>query len=164
LIATRNAEGEALAQILLTRLTHIRLLTQNADVHPARQVEALRARLIQNLVKLVENIEGLDQARLHQEAVLLAVKSDIREELDRLKAHADSVSELLAKGGPIGRRLDFLAQELGRESNTLCAKSNDPALTAIGLDLENKFKTSNNPFIALLHLEKMRISPINSRK
>lgn len=136
LIATRNAEGEALAQILLTRLTHIRLLTQNADVHPARQAEALRVRLIQNLVKLVENIEGLDQARLHQEAVLLAVKSDIREELDRLKAHADSVSELLAKGGPIGRRLDFLAQELGRESNTLCAKSNDPALTAIGLDLK----------------------------
>lgn len=136
LIAARHAEGEALAHILLTRLTHIRLLTQNADVHPARQAEALRARLVQNIAKLVENIESLDQARLHQEAVLLAVKSDIREELDRLKAHADSVSELLAKGGPIGRRLDFLAQELGRESNTLCAKSNDPALTAIGLDLK----------------------------
>lgn len=136
LIAARHAEGEALAHILLTRLTHIRLLTQNADVHPARQAEALRARLVQNLAKLVENIESLDQARLHQEAVLLAVKNDIREELDRLKAHADSVSELLAKGGPIGRRLDFLAQELGRESNTLCAKSNDPALTAIGLDLK----------------------------
>ncbi len=92
--------------------------------------------MIQNLAKLVENVEGLDQARLHQEAVLLAVKSDIREELDRLKAHVDSVNELLATGGPIGRRLDFLAQELGRESNTLCAKSNDPALTAIGLDLK----------------------------
>lgn len=136
LVAARHAEGEALRQILSLRLAHIRQLTQNADAHPARQADAIRARLIQNLAKLVENVEGLDQARLHQEAVLLAVKSDIREELDRLKAHVDSVKELLATGGPIGRRLDFLAQELGRESNTLCAKSNDPALTAIGLDLK----------------------------
>ena len=136
LVAARHAEGEALRQILSVRLAHIRQLTQNADAHPARQADAIRARLIQNLAKLVENVEGLDQARLHQEAVLLAVKSDIREELDRLKAHVDSVNELLATGGPIGRRLDFLAQELGRESNTLCAKSNDPALTAIGLDLK----------------------------
>ncbi|MFM9163161.1 MAG: YicC/YloC family endoribonuclease [Methylocystis sp.] len=136
LVAVRHAEGEALRQILSLRLAHIRQLTQNADGHPARQADAIRARLIQNLAKLVENVDGLDQARLHQEAVLLAVKSDIREELDRLKAHVDSVKELLATGGPIGRRLDFLAQELGRESNTLCAKSNDPALTAIGLDLK----------------------------
>ena len=136
LVAARHAEGEALRQILSLRLTHIRQLTRNADAHPARQADAIRARLIQNLAKLVENVEGLDQARLHQEAVLLAVKSDIREELDRLQAHVDSVNELLATGGPIGRRLDFLAQELGRESNTLCAKSNDPALTAIGLDLK----------------------------
>jgi uncharacterized protein (TIGR00255 family) len=136
LVAARHAEGEALRQILSLRLAHIRQLTQNADAHPARQADAIRARLIQNLAKLVENVEGLDQARLHQEAILLAVKSDIREELDRLKAHVDSVNELLATGGPIGRRLDFLAQELGRESNTLCAKSNDPALTAIGLDLK----------------------------
>ncbi len=136
LVAARHAEGEALRQILSLRLAHIRQLTQNADAHPARQADAIRARLIQNLAKLVENVEGLDQARLHQEAVLLAVKSDIREELDRLKAHVDSVNELLATGGPIGRRLDFLAQELGRESNTLCAKSNDPALTTIGLDLK----------------------------
>ena len=136
LVAARHTEGEALRQFLSLRLAHIRQLTQNADAHPARQADAIRARLIQNLAKLVENVEGLDQARLHQEAVLLAVKSDIREELDRLKAHVDSVNELLATGGPIGRRLDFLAQELGRESNTLCAKSNDPALTAIGLDLK----------------------------
>ena len=136
LIAARQAEGETLTQILSMRLTQIRQLTQNADLHPARQPDAIRTKLKQNLVKLVENVEGLDQARLHQEAVLLAVKSDSREELDRLKAHVDSIKELLAKGGPIGRRLDFLAQELGRESNTLCAKSNDPALTAIGLDLK----------------------------
>jgi uncharacterized protein (TIGR00255 family) len=67
--------------------------------------------------------------------VLLAGKADIREELDRLKTHADAASELIRSGGPVGRRLDFLAQELGREANTLCAKSNDSSLTAIGLDL-----------------------------
>jgi uncharacterized protein (TIGR00255 family) len=84
----------------------------------------------------MENAEGFDPVRLHQEAVLLAVKADIREELDRLKAHVESAQKLLAEGGPVGRRLDFLSQELGRESNTLCAKSNDPGLTAIGLELK----------------------------
>ena len=84
----------------------------------------------------MENTDGLDPARLHQEAVLIAVKADIREELDRLKAHVESGRKLLTEGGPIGRRLDFLAQELGRETNTLCAKSNDSTLTAIGLDLK----------------------------
>ncbi|MBM3575666.1 MAG: hypothetical protein FJX39_08120 [Alphaproteobacteria bacterium] len=81
LVTARHTEGEALRQILSLRLTHIRQLTQNADAHPARQADAIRARLMQNLAKLVENVDGLDQARLHQEAVLLAVKSDIREEL-----------------------------------------------------------------------------------
>ena len=79
---------------------------------------------------------GLDPERLHQEAVMMAAKADIREELDRLSAHLASVSELLAAGGAIGRRLDFLAQELGREANTLCAKANDVALSRIGLDLK----------------------------
>ena len=79
---------------------------------------------------------SLDPERLHQEAVMMAAKADVREELDRLRAHLDSVSELLATGGAIGRRLDFLAQELGREANTLCAKANDVALSRIGLDLK----------------------------
>ncbi|TXN06833.1 DUF1732 domain-containing protein, partial [Methylobacterium sp. WL122] len=79
---------------------------------------------------------GLDPERLHQEAVMMAAKADVREELDRLSAHLASVSELLAAGGAIGRRLDFLAQELGREANTLCAKANDVALSRIGLDLK----------------------------
>jgi uncharacterized protein (TIGR00255 family) len=74
---------------------------------------------------------------LHQEAILIASKADIREELDRLTAHVAQVSHLIATGGSIGRRLDFLAQELNREANTLCAKSNDVELTNIGLELKS---------------------------
>jgi uncharacterized protein (TIGR00255 family) len=78
---------------------------------------------------------GFDPQRLHQEAALLAVRADIREEIDRLHAHVAALRELLAKGGPIGRKLDFLAQEFGREASTLCAKANDPGLSRIGLEL-----------------------------
>jgi uncharacterized protein (TIGR00255 family) len=78
---------------------------------------------------------GLDENRLHQEAILLAAKADIREELDRLKTHVAAALALISEGGPIGRRLDFLAQELAREASTLCAKANDVSLTAQGLEL-----------------------------
>lgn len=136
LVASRRTEGAALAAVLGARLARIGALAAQADALPARQPDAVRARLAQQIAALLESAEGLDANRLHQEAVLIAVKSDIREELDRLKTHVETGRRLLAGGGPIGRRLDFLAQELGRESNTLCAKSNDAALTAIGLDLK----------------------------
>lgn len=136
LLSSRGSEGAALAEVLARRLTRLAALAAQADALPARQPDAVRQRLAQQIARLLENSEGLDPARLHQEAVLLAVKSDIREELDRLKAHVASAQKLLSEGGPIGRRLDFLAQELGRETNTLCAKSNDSALTAIGLDMK----------------------------
>lgn len=136
LIASRKAEGGALATVLLQRLDRISTLAAQADAAPARQPEAIRARLQQQLARLLEGADSLDPARLYQEAALLAVRADIREELDRLKAHLESASKLLVAGGPIGRRLDFLAQELGRETNTLCAKSNDAGLTAIGLELK----------------------------
>lgn len=136
LIHSRQAEGEALAAVLRQRLDRISTLAAQADAAPARQPEAIRARLKQQLTRLLENADAFDPARLHQEAALLAVRSDIREELDRLKAHVESASKLLAAGGPVGRRLDFLAQELGRETNTLCAKSNDAGLTALGLELK----------------------------
>jgi uncharacterized protein (TIGR00255 family) len=86
---------------------------------------------------LVEASDRFDADRLHQEAILIATKVDVREELDRLAAHVTQARHLLAQGGPIGRRLDFLAQELNREANTLCSKSNDVELTNIGLELKS---------------------------
>ena len=136
LMAARREEGDALAAVLRARLARIAELTAEADALPARQPEAVRQRLAQQVARLLESADTLDPARLHQEAVLLAVKADIREELDRLKAHVASATKLLDEGGPIGRRLDFLSQEFSRETNTLCAKSNDAALTAIGLALK----------------------------
>lgn len=136
LVVSRAAEGSALAAVLAARLDRLEDLATQADAAPGRQPEAVREKLAAQIAKLLESADGLDPARLHQEAVLLAVKADIREELDRLKTHIAGARDLLAKGGPIGRRLDFLAQELGRETNTLCAKSGDAALTAIGLEMK----------------------------
>ncbi|MBY6240922.1 YicC/YloC family endoribonuclease [Methylosinus sp. Sm6] len=136
LVASRLAEGAALTAVLAQRIVRIAELTTQAEALPGRGAEAVRARLAQQIAALLDTGAAFDPQRLHQEAVLLAVKADIREELDRLKTHVASARELLAKGGPIGRRLDFLAQELSRETNTLCAKSNDGALTAIGLELK----------------------------
>jgi uncharacterized protein (TIGR00255 family) len=136
LTQSRSAEGAALAEVLTARLDRIAGLTARAEALPGRGAESVRARLAQQVAALLESANAFDPQRLHQEAVLLAVKADIREELDRLVAHVASARALLAQGGPIGRRLDFLAQELSRETNTLCAKSNDPELTTIGLELK----------------------------
>ena len=135
LVAARRAEGAALRSIVEDQLGQIARLTQAAEDCPARRPEAVRARLAEAVAALV-GAGGLDADRLHQEAVLLAAKADVREELDRLRAHLAAAGELLAQGGAIGRRLDFLAQELGREANTLCAKAGDISLSRIGLDLK----------------------------
>ncbi|MGA2792028.1 MAG: YicC/YloC family endoribonuclease [Roseiarcus sp.] len=135
LVASRLAEGAALAAILHDRLAVIAALTQAADQSPARRPEAIALRLAQSVAALLDAGRGFDENRLYQEAVLLAAKADIREELDRLTTHVAAARELIGSGGPVGRRLDFLAQELAREANTLCAKANDVTLTAIGLDL-----------------------------
>jgi uncharacterized protein (TIGR00255 family) len=134
LVAARRAEGRQLEQVVTGQVDRIAALTEAADANPARRPEAVRARLAAAVEALGSS--GLDPDRLHQEAVLLAAKADVREELDRLRAHVASARELLAAGGAIGRRLDFLAQEFGREANTLCAKANDISLSRIGLDLK----------------------------
>ncbi len=135
LIFERAREGAALADVMGLRVARIAELTRAAENFPGRRPEAVKARLATALEQLIGSAPALDPARLHQEALLLATKADIREEIDRLYAHVAAAQSLLASGASVGRKLDFLAQEFGREANTLCAKSNDPALTAIGLEL-----------------------------
>lgn len=137
LVAARAGEGAATGAMLAARVDEIARLTRLAETSPVRTPDAIRARLAEQVKALVAGGNGLDPDRLHQEAVLLATKADIREEIDRLAAHVAAARKLLAEGGPVGRKLDFLAQEFSREANTLCAKSNDVGLTATGLDLKH---------------------------
>ncbi len=132
----RRQEGVALGRVLTTRLSEIGALSQRADQSPGRRPEAVRARLAEQIATLLAQSDRFDPDRLHQEAILIATKADVREELDRLAAHVAQAKSLIGQGGPIGRRLDFLAQELNREANTLCAKANDVELTNIGLELK----------------------------
>jgi uncharacterized protein (TIGR00255 family) len=136
LVAMRAREGAAIGAVLAARIDEIARLAGEAEASPARRPETIRARLAEQVAALLDAAPALDPDRLHQEAVLLATKADIREELDRLAAHVQAARALLGEGGPVGRRLDFLAQEFNREVNTLCAKANDRSLTAIGLELK----------------------------
>jgi uncharacterized protein (TIGR00255 family) len=136
LATMRRTEGDALGKILTARLSEIGELAARAEAAPGRKAEAIKARLSAQDAELLEASQRFDADRLHQEAILLATKIDIREELDRLTAHVAQARKLIADGGPVGRKLDFLAQELNRESNTLCAKANDLELTNIGLELK----------------------------
>ena len=137
LITMRRSEGETLGRLLSARLDEIAALTARAEAAPGRQPGAIKARLAEQVATLLAASERFDSDRLHQEAILLAAKADIREELDRLVSHVSQAKKLLADGGAIGRKLDFLAQELHRESNTLTAKANDVDLTKIGLELKS---------------------------
>jgi len=132
----RCHEGAALGRILAVRLGEITALVQRAEVAPGRRPQAIQARLAEQVAALLSQSDRFDPDRLHQEAILIAVKADVREELDRLAAHVAQAQLLIGQGGAIGRRLDFLAQELNREANTLCAKASDVELTNIGLELK----------------------------
>jgi uncharacterized protein (TIGR00255 family) len=136
LAAMRREEGATLGRLLKARLTEIAALSQRAEQAPGRKPEAIKARLNEQVATLLAASQRFDSDRLHQEAIMLTAKADIREELDRLASHVAQAQKLLADGGPVGRRLDFLAQELHRESNTLTAKANDVELTNIGLELK----------------------------
>jgi len=136
LVATRCQEGERIAAVLKERLDEIAALVAQAETHPARSREAILARLRQQVEDLMGMAGEIGEERLAQEALILATKADIREELDRLTAHVAAARALIEGGGPVGRKLDFLAQEFNREANTLCSKSNAVELTAIGLDLK----------------------------
>lgn len=132
----RCSEGEALRTLLSGHLDTIEALTLRAEADPSRDPAVIRERIAEQVRLLMDASAALDEARLHQEAAYLATKADIREEIDRLKTHVASGRALLAAGGAVGRKLDFLAQEFNRESNTLCSKSNAATVTAIGLELK----------------------------
>jgi len=133
----RQREGAALGQILTQRMDEMEQLAGKAEAAPGRKPEAVRARLAEQVALLLEATDRFDADRLTQEALLIAAKADIREELDRIASHISQARELIGKGGSIGRRLDFLAQEFHREVNTCCSKSNDVELTNTGLEMKS---------------------------
>ena len=137
LVAMRRWEGASLGQILSQRMDEIEQLAKKAETAPGRKPEVIRARLAEQIAALLESSDRFDPDRLNQEALLMATKADIREELDRIASHIAQAREMIARGGPVGRRLDFLAQEFNREVNTCCSKSNDVELTNIGLEMKN---------------------------
>ncbi|NTF86663.1 YicC family protein [Agrobacterium rhizogenes] len=132
----RSQEGRALGQILLGHVATIEALTATVERDPSRSPQEIAAKLATQVSMLLDGAASLDRDRLHAEAALIATRADLREEIDRLKAHVVAARDLIAKGGPVGRKLDFLAQEFNRESNTICSKSNSAAVTAAGIELK----------------------------
>ncbi|EPE99168.1 YicC/YloC family endoribonuclease [Rhizobium grahamii] len=132
----RELEGAALSRVLLDHVSTMEALTLTIERDPSRSPKEIAERLAAQVSLLLEASAKLDRERLHVEAALLATRADLREEIDRLKAHVVAARDLLGKGGPVGRKLDFLAQEFNRESNTICSKSNAAAVTAAGIELK----------------------------
>ncbi len=136
LAAARRAEGASIVGVLGPLLDDIAARVADAEDCAAAQPDRLLVRLREQIAEFADAVPALAEDRLTQEVALLLVKSDVREELDRLGAHVAAARDLLAAEAAAGRELDFLSQELNREANTLCAKSPDPELTRIGLDLK----------------------------
>lgn len=136
LIAMRAEEGAALQSVILDQLAQIEALVAEAVREAAARRETVADVLRENVRKLMQAADTLDEKRIEQELALLAVKADVTEELDRLRAHIQAARALMAAAEPVGRKLDFLMQEFMREANTLCSKAQSMALTRVGLDLK----------------------------
>ena len=136
LVLARREEGARLKILLAAHLARIETLSLAARDNPARAPSAIKSRLAEQVARLMETGAAFDENRLHQEAVLIATRADIQEELDRLMSHIEAARALIASSEAIGREFDFLAQEFNREANTLCSKAIDRSLTGIGLDLK----------------------------
>jgi uncharacterized protein (TIGR00255 family) len=136
LLSARAEEGAALKAIMADQFDQIGRLTADANAVALTQVGAIRDQLEKAIASAISDIGALSEDRLAQEIAILAAKADVREELDRLAAHTAAGRRLIEAGEPCGRKLEFLAQEFNREANTLCSKSQDIALTGIGLDLK----------------------------
>jgi uncharacterized protein (TIGR00255 family) len=136
LTGARAEEGARLGLLLGNQLEEMAALVRAAEDCAAAQPEAICERLKMMLASLADLVPGLPEERVAQEMALLVARSDVREELERLRAHLEQARDLLQEGEAVGRRLDFLCQELNREANTLCSKSADIGLTRIGLSLK----------------------------
>jgi uncharacterized protein (TIGR00255 family) len=132
----RQAEGASLHKLLDDQINTIQSLTEQAATLAEARKDDVASTLKSNLAKILQNSEGVDENRVAQELAILAVKSDVTEEIDRLHAHIGAARDLIATEGPIGRKLDFLMQEFNRETNTLCSKAQNVELTRVGLDLK----------------------------
>lgn len=135
-LAMRRSEGAALEAILRDQLAQIETLTHKASEAAEARRDETAATLKANLARILDNTDAVEPARVAQELAMIAVKADVMEELDRLRAHVSGARDLLDGGSPIGRKLDFLMQEFNREANTLCSKAQSVDLTRIGLDLK----------------------------
>ncbi len=135
LLANRREEGASLAVILAGQIDRVATLVVQAETEAAGQTAAIKERFERRMNELAPDAPGVAE-RIVVEAAALAVKADVREELDRLAGHVEAARTLMGGEGPAGRRLDFLTQEFMREANTLCSKSALPGLTTVGLDLK----------------------------
>lgn len=137
LVEARRVEGERLAAVLTESVSKIEALVGRIATLPVRRPEVVRARLSEQVQRLIGTGAPLDPDRLHQEAMLIATRADVEEEIKRLGAHIAAARSLLTtEQQPVGRRLDFLAQEFNREANTVCSKSIDIEMTRLGLELK----------------------------
>lgn len=134
---SRANEGQALSDILTRILSEAETIVATVKDAPERKADRIKEKLRNQIADLVGNGTDFSEERLHQEALLLATKADVQEEIDRLEAHIASARDLLQSKEPVGRRLDFLSQEFNREANTLCSKANDVVITNLGLGLKN---------------------------
>jgi uncharacterized protein (TIGR00255 family) len=132
----RRAEGARLGDIIREQIAQIDQLAASVRASPSRAPEAIMGRLKDAIGRLVDATAALDDDRLHQEAVLIATRADVEEELQRLSAHVAAARDILVERGAVGRKLDFLAQEFNREANTLCSKANAVDITRLGLQLK----------------------------
>ena len=135
-IKSRQEEGAATYKMLIDILDEIERLLKEGEEIAAKQPHALKEKFEEKVSNLFSNNQGIDQDRMAQEVVILATKADVKEETDRLNAHIISARKLLNEEGPVGRKMEFLVQELNRETNTLCSKSSSITLTNIGLSLK----------------------------
>lgn len=136
LVEARAAEGKRLQSVIAGQVAAIAALVERARHAAGRAPKAIAARLAEQVARLTEAGGGLDPERLHQEALLLAAKADIQEELDRLGAHVAAAQDLIDSKQPAGRKFDFLAQEMNREANTICSKASDIEISRAGLELK----------------------------